>query len=111
MAAPLVSLNARTSSAFLARPSLLILCILDTVTPPAGKGIESLNTASDIVGATSSRIQCVTASAIGQRSAAVGDRVIRRPSAESTASNATTCVAVQSSGCYRRQRFKREFQR
>jgi len=49
-----------------------------------------------MVGATSLRTQCVTASAMGQRSIAVGEKLTRWLSGGSTASSSTTSVAVQS---------------
>jgi len=111
MAAPLVSLNASTSSA-LARPSLLILCILDTVTPPAGKGIESLNTVQRhcrshvLAYPMRDRLRHWAAQ---RRCGGQGDTTpVRRE-------YGIQCDYMRCSAflwaCYRRQRFKREFQR
>ena len=49
-------------------------------------------------GATSSRIQCATASAIGQRSVTAGASATRCPSLSTTASNRTTSSAPQEPG-------------
>ena len=102
MAAPLASLNARTSSA-LARPCSLIFASLTPLRRRQSNESRVSTPRSDwpkavIVGATSSRIQCVTASAIGQRSVAAGERAMRCLSARSTASSETTSVALQSPG-------------
>jgi hypothetical protein len=55
-------------------------------------------TEAAIVGATSLAIHCATASAIGQRRVAGGERVTRRPSGRSTASTLMTSVAMHCPG-------------
>ncbi len=102
MAAPLASLKARTSSA-LARPCSLIFAFLIPLRGRQSNESRVSTPRSDlpwsaIVGATSSRIQWVTASAIGQRSVAAGEMVMRCLSATNTASSSTTSVAVHSPG-------------
>ena len=102
MVLPSASFNARTSSA-LARPCSLILPPLAPLRPRQTNesSVSTLRSAVSnvaIIGATSSRTQSVTVSAIEQRSTGDGNRATRCPSDNSTDSRETTSLATHSPG-------------